>query len=105
MKSLLQVGDIDVEVVRKDIKNVHLSVHPPKGRVTVAAPAYMKLENIRLFVIAKVVWIREQQKRLQLRMMMGPCPQRRQQRSRLAGQSPTWRGPGYQLPLWHLIHR
>ena len=46
MKSLLQVGDIDVEVVRKDIKNVHLSVHPPKGRVTVAAPAYMKLENI-----------------------------------------------------------
>ena len=66
MKSLLQVGDIEVEVVRKDIKNVHLSVHPPKGRVTVAAPGYMKLENIRLFVIAKVAWIREQQKRLQL---------------------------------------
>ncbi len=66
MKSLLQVGDIEVEVVRKDIKNVHLSVHPPKGRVTVAAPAYMKPENIRLFVIAKVTWIREQQKRLQL---------------------------------------
>lgn len=66
MKSLLQVGDIEVEVVRKDIKNVHLSVHPPKGRVMVAAPAYMKLETIRLFVIAKVAWIREQQKRLQL---------------------------------------
>ena len=66
MKSLLQIGDIEVEVVRKDIKNVHLSVHPPKGRVTVAAPAYMKLENIRLFVIAKVAWIREQQKRLEL---------------------------------------
>lgn len=66
MKSLLQVGGIEVEVVRKHIKNVHLSVHPPKGRVTVAAPAYMKLENIRLFVIAKVAWIREQQKRLQL---------------------------------------
>lgn len=66
MKSLFQVGGIEVEVVRKDIKNVHLSVHPPKGRVTVAAPAYMKLENIRLFVIAKVAWIREQQKRLQL---------------------------------------
>jgi predicted metal-dependent hydrolase len=66
MKSLLQVGGIEVEVVRKDIKNVHLSVHPPKGRVAVAAPAFMKLESIRLFVIAKVAWIREQQKRLQL---------------------------------------
>ncbi len=66
MKSLLQVGGIEVEVVRKEIKNIHLSVHPPKGQVTVAAPAYMKLENIRLFLIAKVAWIREQQKRLQL---------------------------------------
>jgi predicted metal-dependent hydrolase len=66
MKSLLQVGGIEVEVVLKEIKNIHLSVHPPKGRVTVAAPAYIKLENIRLFVLAKVAWIREQQKRLQL---------------------------------------
>lgn len=66
MKTLLQVGDIEVEIVRKDIKNVHLSVHPPIGRVTIASPAYMKLETIRLFVIAKLAWIREQQKRLQL---------------------------------------
>jgi len=66
MKTLLQVGDIEVEVVHKDIKNVHLSVHPPAGRVTIASPAYMKLETIRLFVIAKLAWIREQQKRLQL---------------------------------------
>lgn len=64
MKNQLQIGDISVEVIRKDIKNVHLSVHPPKGRVTIAAPTHMKLDTIRVFAIAKVKWIREQQKKL-----------------------------------------
>ncbi len=64
MKNQIQIGDITVDVVRKDIKNVHLSVHPPKGRVTIAAPTHMKLDTIRVFAIAKVTWIREQQKKL-----------------------------------------
>ena len=53
-----------VEVVRKDIKNVHLSVHPPIGRVTIAAPAHMAMDTIRVFAISKLGWIRKQQTKL-----------------------------------------
>lgn len=53
-----------VEVVRKDIKNVHLSVHPPTGRVRIAAPTRMGLETIRVFAITKLPWIRRHQRKL-----------------------------------------
>ena len=58
----LQLGSIVIEVTRKDIKNVHLSVHPPAGTVTIAAPQRMKLETIRLFAITKLPWIKQRQK-------------------------------------------
>jgi predicted metal-dependent hydrolase len=44
-----------LDVVRKDIKNVHLSVYPPIGKVRLAAPMRMSLETIRLFAIAKLL--------------------------------------------------
>jgi predicted metal-dependent hydrolase len=50
-------------VVFKDIKNVHLSVHPPTGRVRIAAPRGMTLDTIRLFAISKLGWIKRQQSR------------------------------------------
>ena len=65
MPSQIQLGDMSVDVVRKDIKNVHLSVHPPTGRVTIAAPAHMSLDTIRVFAITKLAWIRQQQTKLQ----------------------------------------
>jgi predicted metal-dependent hydrolase len=61
----LKLGDISVDVVFKDIKNVHLSVYPPTGRVRISAPARMKLETIRLFAISKLGWIKKQQCKLQ----------------------------------------
>ena len=64
MHTQVQLGDLAVDVVRKDIKNVHLSVHPPTGRVTIAAPARLSLDTIRVFAIAKLGWIRQQQKKL-----------------------------------------
>lgn len=64
MKNQIQISDITLDVVRKNIKNVHLSVHPPMGRVTIAAPLHMKLDTIRVFACAKVSWIRDQQKKL-----------------------------------------
>lgn len=64
MSRQIQLGDMDVDVVLKDIKNVHLSVHPPTGRVTVAAPAHMSLDTIRVFAITKLGWIRRQQTKL-----------------------------------------
>lgn len=60
----IQLGDMPVDVVRKDIKNVHLSVHPPTGRVTIAAPSRMDLDTIRIFAITKLGWIRQQQKKM-----------------------------------------
>ena len=63
--ALLQLGEIEVEVVRKDIKNVHLSVLPPAGAVRIAAPRRMTLDAIRLFAISKLPWIKQHQQKLQ----------------------------------------
>lgn len=63
MASQIKLGDVAVDVVLKDIKNVHLSVHPPTGRVRISAPSRMSLETIRVFAISKLQWIRDQQKR------------------------------------------
>lgn len=60
----LLLGDMAVDVVFKDIKNVHLSVYPPTGRVRISAPSRMKLDTIRVFAISKLAWIRQQQKKL-----------------------------------------
>ena len=56
----LQVRDLAVEVVRKDIKNLHLGVYPPDGRVRVAAPVGTGDEVIRLAVIKRLSWIKRQ---------------------------------------------
>src|SRR6267143_5064909 len=64
MAQQIKLGDVDAEVVLKDIKNVHLSVYPPAGRVRISAPARMSQDTIRVFAIAKLPWIRQQQKKL-----------------------------------------
>jgi len=64
MAARIELGDIAVDVVLKDIKNVHLSVHPPSGRVRIAAPERMTLDTIRLFAISKLGWIKEQQRKM-----------------------------------------
>lgn len=60
----MQLGGIAVDVVLKDIKNVHLSVYPPTGRVRISAPSRMSLDTIRVFAISKLGWIKQQQKKL-----------------------------------------
>jgi predicted metal-dependent hydrolase len=64
MMSVLQVGEIPVAVTRKSVKNVHLSVHPPDGRVTMTVPRTTRLDVARAYAISKLRWIREQQIRL-----------------------------------------
>lgn len=59
----LVLGDITVEVVQKDIRNVHLSVNPPDGRVRVSAPASMQIDAIRAFALSRLTWIREQKRK------------------------------------------
>jgi predicted metal-dependent hydrolase len=64
MVTQIKLGDIAVEVVKKDIKNIHLSVYPPAGRVRISAPLRMNLDTIRVFAISKLGWIKQQQKKL-----------------------------------------
>lgn len=64
MPTTIELGETTLDVVRKDIKNVHLSVYPPTGTVRISAPTRMNLATIRLFAISKLGWIRQQQKAL-----------------------------------------
>ncbi len=59
----LEIGNISVEVVQKNIKNIHLAVYPPRGRVRLAAPENVNEETLRLFTISKIGWIRKQQRK------------------------------------------
>jgi len=64
MAQTIQIGPLEISVTPKDIKHVHLSVHPPDGRVTLVAPRNTRLEVARAYAISKLGWIREQQSRL-----------------------------------------
>ncbi len=64
MTESIHLGDLTIEVTRKAVKNVHLSVHPPEGHVTLVAPTSTRLEVARAYVISKLGWIRAQQEKL-----------------------------------------
>ena len=53
----IDVNGISIDVIRKDIKNMHLSVHPPTGRVRISAPLNISEDAIRLFAVKKISWI------------------------------------------------
>jgi predicted metal-dependent hydrolase len=60
----IMLGDICIDVVHKDIKNLHLSVYPPAGKVRISAPLRMDTDTIRVFTISKLSWIKKQQSKL-----------------------------------------
>jgi predicted metal-dependent hydrolase len=64
MSETIQIGEIAIAVARKDIKHVHLSVHPPNGRVTLVAPKGTRSEVARAYAVSKLGWIRDQQAKL-----------------------------------------
>jgi predicted metal-dependent hydrolase len=57
----IELGNISIEVEKKDIKNIYLSVYPPNGKVKISAPRRMDLDTIRVFAISKLSWIKKQQ--------------------------------------------
>ncbi|KQQ59544.1 metal-dependent hydrolase [Rhizobium sp. Leaf311] len=61
MTETIELGDICIAVTRKPVKNVHLSVHPPDGHVTLVAPSSTRLEVARAYAISKLAWIKTQQ--------------------------------------------
>ena len=64
MTETIQIGEIAITVARKDIKHVHLSVHPPSGRVTLVAPKGTRPEVAHAYAVSKLGWIRHQQAKL-----------------------------------------
>ncbi len=64
MVTRVVIGDIPVDVVLKDIRNIHLSVHPPAGRVRLSAPVGMDINTLRLYAISRLGWIKKQQRKL-----------------------------------------
>lgn len=86
------IGDIAVEVVRKEIRHLHVGVYPPAGRVRVAAPLRLDDEAIRLAVVSRLGWIRRKQK--------GFARQERQsQREIVTGESHYFQGRRYLLDV------
>lgn len=64
MPESIQLGDVSIAVTRKDVKHVHLSVHPPDGRVTLVAPRTTRMDAARAYAATRLGWIREQQQSL-----------------------------------------
>lgn len=64
MTTTIELGDITVELTRRAVKNVHLAVHPPDGRVTLVAPVGTRLDVARAYAVTKLPWIRDQRTKL-----------------------------------------
>lgn len=60
---LLQIGTVEIEVKFKPIKNLHLSVHPPYGHVTISSPEIYDLEKVKIYAATKLGWIKKEQKK------------------------------------------
>ena len=60
----IQLGEIKVDVIRKRIKNIHLSVYPPTGAVRISAPERLSLDTVRVFALSKLGWIKKNQRKL-----------------------------------------
>ncbi|HKQ79961.1 MAG TPA: SprT family zinc-dependent metalloprotease [Blastocatellia bacterium] len=63
MDETIRIGELSIKITRKGVKHVHLSVHPPDGRVTLVAPTSTRLDVARAYAISKLGWIREQQRK------------------------------------------
>jgi predicted metal-dependent hydrolase len=89
-KHQITVNDLVVDVVRKNIKNLHLGVCPPHGRVRVAAPLRVNDEAVRLFTISKLAWIKRQQAKFK-------SQERQSVREFVSGESHYYQGNRYLL--------
>lgn len=72
MGTTLDLGETAVDIVRREVKRVQLTIHPPTGRARITAPDHVALETLRLFAIAKLPWIRRQQRRLRSQAREAP---------------------------------
>ena len=88
----IHVSGIPVEVVRKNIKNLHLAVYPPAGRVRIAVPNRIDDEAVRLAVVSKLSWIRKRQAKFK-------AQERQSQRDYVSGETHFVAGKRYRMRL------
>ena len=87
---VITVSGIPVQIVRKAIKNLHLGVYPPGGRVRVAAPIAVSDDAVRLAVVGKLRWIKRQQTKFKSQL-------RQSEREMVSGESHYFLGRRYRL--------
>jgi hypothetical protein len=90
----MKVGSLEVQTVRKDIKNMHLGVYPPTGRVRIAAPIRTTEDSMRLFIISKIPWIKKQKVKFEKQ-------QRQTKREYISGESHYFLGRRFLLNVIH----
>ena len=88
----IEIRGIAVEIVRKDIKHLHLGVYPPEGRVRVATPLHLDDDAVRLAVISRLAWIRRKQKEFE-------GQDRQSRREFVTGESHYFEGRRYRLDV------
>lgn len=86
----ITVSGLTVDVVRKDIKNLHLAVYPPAGRIRVAAPLRVSDDAVRLAVISRLAWIKQQRSKFTHQA-------RQSEREYVSGESHYFQGQRYRL--------
>lgn len=91
-KQIISIRDIPVQVFKRGVKNLHLSVLPPIGRVRVTAPLKMSDEAIRMSVISRFPWIKKQQVKFK-------AQERQTIREYVSGESHYFMGKSYRLKL------
>lgn len=88
----IEVSGISVEIVRKNIKHLHLGVYPPGGRVRAAVPLRLDDDAVRLAVVTRLGWIRQQRQRFTQQ-------ERQSQREMVTGESHYFQGKRYRLDV------
>jgi len=91
-RHIIEIRGVPVEIVRKDIKNLHVGVYPPDGRVRVAAPVSFDDDTVRLAVISRLGWIRRQQGTFKQQV-------RQSEREFVTGESHYFQGQRYRLDV------
>ena len=91
-KTLIEVSDLSIEIVRKDIKHFYIGVHPPNGQIRVSAPLRLDDDAVRMAIISRLGWIRRKQASFVKQ-------QRQSQREYVSGESHYFAGKRYRLKV------
>ena len=93
-KEIIAFANVEIDVIRKDIKNMHLAVYPPRGRIRLSAPYNTDKEVLRLFAISKLGWIKKNVKNFKEQA-------RETKRDYVPGESHYFNGTRYLLDVKH----